>query len=405
MEVSTQRHIEQASQKAQLAQETLKKCKEDLRRTTQDLGYKRSALNRVQEMNSEYEAELRELRTLKESSGDTEILKRELSGETIRGKVLMPLEATNYVRQVESTSRKQVTELEQLRPLAAKAAINVEKIYSLETQLSLMEDLRKRATEMEIEITLLRKEKLAWNTFLESNEGNHRPEEISRDLHHERTGHKLAQERIQVQDLALQDLRARIRTLESTTDSRESQTQTKLEAMGKLERRFERIDRQRNLAQREVQFLKEQLKTYDSEETVFFNGSSGVIDAQKQARIEGLEKLLEEYKSEIDRLNKQSPLLDSTHDNGKRKRVETPEDEESKRKIRVLQNGTTLSTVIANERSYEITTSRSITSERCYITKISTRVIRKSSQTLPYKSPRTQRQSNLPSPSNPKKAS
>ena len=72
---------------------------------------------------------------------------------------------------------------------------------------------------------------------------------------------------------------------------------------------------------REVQFLKEQLKTYDSEETVFFNGSSGVIDAQKQARIEGLEKLLDEYKSEIDRLNKQGPLLDSTYNNGKRKRL------------------------------------------------------------------------------------
>ena len=82
LEVSTQRQIERASQKAQLAQETLKKCKDDLRRTTQDLGYKRSALNRAQEMNSEFEAELRELRTLKENSGDSEILRRELSGET-----------------------------------------------------------------------------------------------------------------------------------------------------------------------------------------------------------------------------------------------------------------------------------------------------------------------------------
>ena len=82
LEVSTHRHIQQASQKVQLAQETLKKCKDDLRRTTQDLGYKRAALNRAQEMNSEYEAELRELRTLKENSGDAEILRRELSGDT-----------------------------------------------------------------------------------------------------------------------------------------------------------------------------------------------------------------------------------------------------------------------------------------------------------------------------------
>jgi hypothetical protein len=80
VETATERQVTQSVQKAQLAQEALKKCKEDLRRMTQDLGYKRSALNRAQEMNSEYEAELRVLRTLKETSGDAEILKRELSG-------------------------------------------------------------------------------------------------------------------------------------------------------------------------------------------------------------------------------------------------------------------------------------------------------------------------------------
>jgi hypothetical protein len=83
VESSSQRQTEQAGQKVQLAQDALKKCKEDLRRTMQDLGYKRSALNRAQEMNSEYEAELRELRTLKEQSADAEILKRELSGLSV----------------------------------------------------------------------------------------------------------------------------------------------------------------------------------------------------------------------------------------------------------------------------------------------------------------------------------
>src|SRR5271156_6088837 len=111
IELTTQRQQEQSTQKVQLAQEALKKCKEDLRRVTQDLGYKRSALNRAQEMNSEYEAELRELRTLKENSGDSEIIKRELSGYLSFGSLLIK-EATNYVKQLESTSRKQVAELE-----------------------------------------------------------------------------------------------------------------------------------------------------------------------------------------------------------------------------------------------------------------------------------------------------
>ena len=80
VETSTQRHVSQSTQKTKLATEALQKCKEDLRRMTQDLGYKRSALSRAQEMNAEYEAELRELRTLRETAGDAEILQRELSG-------------------------------------------------------------------------------------------------------------------------------------------------------------------------------------------------------------------------------------------------------------------------------------------------------------------------------------
>jgi hypothetical protein len=80
IETSSQRQLVPATQRAQLAQEALRKCRDDLRGVTQDLGYKRSALNRAQEMNAEYEAELRELRTLKENSGDADILKRELSG-------------------------------------------------------------------------------------------------------------------------------------------------------------------------------------------------------------------------------------------------------------------------------------------------------------------------------------
>lgn len=205
-----------------------------------------------------------------------------------------------------------------------------------------MEDLRKRATEMEIELTLLRKEKEAWNTFLETNEGTHRPEEISRDLHRERAARKLDQERLQTYESELTDSRTRLQTLEHTVDTLNSQVQNKQDQLTRTERRYERIERQKNLAQREVQFLKEQLKTYDSEETVFFNSAN--IDAQKLARIEGLEKLVQQYKSELDRMKTEPPLSpysSTTIDNGKRKRDDIPtgQDEELRRKIRVLQNG------------------------------------------------------------------
>ena len=248
------------------------------------------------------------------------------------------VEATNWAKQLEATSRKQAAELEQIRPIAQKAGINVEKIHTLETQLSLMEDLRKRSTDMEIEITLLKKEKEAWNAFLELNEGNQRPEEISRALSRERLARKADEEKIQAQEQELEDLRKRYHTLEQNLANLTTEAQVKQEQLTKLERRYERLERQRNLAQREVGFLKEQLKTYDSEETVFFGASN--VDSQKLARIEGLEKLVEELKSELERLNKEGPLPGSSGDNNKRKRSEVlEEDDESRRKIRVLQNG------------------------------------------------------------------
>jgi len=284
-------------------------------------------------------------------------------------------------------------ELEQLRPLANKAAINVEKIHTLDTQLSLMEDLRKRGTEMEIEVTLLRKEKEAWNTFLETNEPSQSPEEISRDLHRERAARKTDQERLQTYETELIDSRTRLRTLEQSVDTLTSELQSKQDHLTKTERRYERLERQKNLAQREVQFLKEQLKTYDSEETVFFNSAN--VDTHKLARITGLEKLVQEYKSELDRIKTEPPLSPTpTAENAKRKRndLSHEQDEELRRKIRVLQNGSPPQHAPSpNDRSDQISPSRNITAKRRRITEITSRVPGKSSQIISNKSSRVER--------------
>jgi mitotic spindle assembly checkpoint protein MAD1 len=200
-----------------------------------------------------------------------------------------------------------------------------------------MEDLRKRATELEIEVAILRKEKSAWNTFLEQNETSQRPEDLTRELNRERMAHRATVERVQGMDLELRELRTLYRSSTELQESLSTELKGIKERFIKTERRYERLERQRNLAQREVEFLKEQLRTYDSEETVFFNG--GNVDKEKLARIEGLEKLVEECKVEIERLNKEGPIMGSGVENGKRKRVETIEDDDSRRKIRVLQNG------------------------------------------------------------------
>jgi mitotic spindle assembly checkpoint protein MAD1 len=247
-------------------------------------------------------------------------------------------EATKYIHQLESTNRKQSSELDHLHPLAQKASISLEKIHTLETQLSLMDNLRKRATEMEIEITLLGKEKLAWSAFLDSTETDQRPEDIMRELSQERLAHTATKETLQRLETEITDLQKQARGSGERVDELTSQLAENKDQTTKLERRYERLERQKHLAQKEVMFLKEQLRTYDSEETMFLNAAT--VDAQKSNRIEQLEKLIEEYKSELDRLNKEGPLPSTVLDAKRKRTTDVEQDDESRRKIRVLQNGT-----------------------------------------------------------------
>jgi len=204
-----------------------------------------------------------------------------------------------------------------------------------------MQDLRNRYAQSEIELSILRKEKAAWTTFSD-NQGV-TPEQLARELLAERTARKAEGDVLRAVEVEMADLRARLKRAEGNADSLEATGQGHLETMTKLERKCERIERQRALALREVGFLKEQLKAFESEETVFLGGgSSGLIDARRQGRIEALEKLVEEYKAELARVNKEGGMGAVSHvsENGKRKReVSDEEDEESRRKLRVLQNG------------------------------------------------------------------
>ena len=62
-----------------------------------------------------------------------------------------------------------------------------------------------------------------------------------------------------------------------------------------------RLERQRILAVKEVELLREQIRTFDSEEMTYH--SENEFDALKQKRIQELESLVDEYRSELQTLN------------------------------------------------------------------------------------------------------
>ena len=261
---------------------------------------------------------------------------------------------------METTSRKQSTELETLRPLAQKSQIHLEKIHALETQVSLMQDLRNRYAQSEIELSILRKEKAAWAAFSD-NQGV-TPEQLARELLTERTARKAEGDALREAEVELADLRAMLKRAEENVDSLEAAGQGHFERVTKLERKCDRIERQRALALGEVGFLKEQLKAFESEETVFLGGgSAGLMDTRRQGKIEALEKLVDEYKAELARVNREGGIGVVSHvsENGKRKReVSNEGDEESRRKLRVLQNGLPYFLVHTNANDTDLTQSR-----------------------------------------------
>lgn len=203
-----------------------------------------------------------------------------------------------------------------------------------------MEDLRKRFTNTEIELSILRKEKTAWTTFSDSQGVT--PEQLSRDLLTERSARKAETDARRAAESEVAGLRARLKRAEDNADLLEGTAQDEKERKAKLERKCERIERQRMLALREVGFLKEQLRAFESEETVFLGGgAAGAVDAKMRGKIDALEKLVEEYKAELARVNWEGgSAVTLVSENGKRKReVSTGDDEESRRKLRILQNG------------------------------------------------------------------
>ncbi|KAI5797685.1 spindle assembly checkpoint component Mad1 [Geopyxis carbonaria] len=79
----------------------------------------------------------------------------------------------------------------------------------------------------------------------------------------------------------------------------------------------ERLERQRTLALKEAQFLREQLKSFTMEEVI---NMQGTYDAQKSERIQELESLLDAYKDEVEKLKVASAVGQNESPSPSRKR-------------------------------------------------------------------------------------
>jgi len=242
-----------------------------------------------------------EVLRLKAVTGDVEtiaVIKKELS------------EQVAHIKKLEALTREQSAELKQHRKQRKAIEVVEEEKRTLQTKLRLMDDLQRQLNEAEMRKQSLEDERNSWTSYLENEaEGDvqfETPEDLARAFMRERFEKTDLMNRVgeiqpeltvkEANIQALQDEKAKlhseIQQLKTATSNAPNANETKARA---------RLERQKVLATKEVEFLRAQVKAFDDEEREM---QPETFDAAKTSRIKELEDLVDQYRKEIDVLQK-----------------------------------------------------------------------------------------------------
>ena len=293
---TVQRNASELESKNQVLQSNVEQLQEDSDRREQVLQEVQAQLAERNTANGALEAEV--LR-LKAQTGDADtlgIIKRELS------------EQVTHIRKLEVTNREQAAELKHFRRLHKSVEVVEEEKRSLQRRLEGMERLDIELAEARMQRQRLEDERLAWTAYLQSQAGADgqlefdSPEDLARALVAERLQTATLIERIGGLEPELVEKDKAIEALEAEK-LRLSEQVDKLQASsgGSSNNKAQvRLERQRDLAIKEAEYLRAQLKTYDTEDTTF---QPEIVDEAKQKRIQDLEDMVKQYRQEVQSLH------------------------------------------------------------------------------------------------------
>lgn len=286
---------------------TLLKTLNDLR---EDLANKDSALHTTQERLSQREAETGQLESeilkLKAQTGDVDtltVIKRELS------------EQVSHIRKLESTNREQNAELKHFRRVHKAVEVVEEEKRTLENRVSLMSDIEKKLREAQLQRQILEDERRSWTSYLENEGGTDKvefdsPEDMARALVKERLENASLLQRMGAVQPEILEKDEIIKSLEEERSKIRAEFE-KLRSSGvngNDNRAKMRLERQRALAVKEVDLLREQLRTFDSEEQTYH--SENQFDTIKCQRIADLEALVDQHRTELQTLSTELSTLE-----------------------------------------------------------------------------------------------
>lgn len=292
--------------KAKLAasQRTIQELQEDARARDAALERTQAQLAERDETIGQLEAEV--LR-LKAHTGDAEtiaVIRRELSDQV------------SHIRTLEAKNREQLAELRHLRQVHKAVEVVEEEKRSLQRRLDAADAVRDELAEERRQRQRLEDERRAWTAYLQSEGGSDgqvefdSPEDVARALVAERLRSASLVEQLGALQPEIADRDNIIRALEDEKGRLLDQIE-KLRAAGGAaanDRARARLERQRALAVKEVEYLRAQLKTFDMEDVTI---QPDTIDQQKVQRIQELEDLVDRYKAEVSTLHADLTSLES----------------------------------------------------------------------------------------------
>ncbi|KAJ5332310.1 uncharacterized protein MYU51_007297 [Penicillium brevicompactum] len=334
-------------------QKTIEEFQTDLQNTRVLHESTQSKLTQREGEVAELEAENIRLKAEGTDAEALTVLKRELS------------EQVNHIRDLEITNRDQTAELRHLRKISKNVEVVEEQKKSVENQLQLMKGVEAELNTLQIQKQILEDERASWATLLQENDQPAEfdsPDAIVRALVESRIEIATLMDRLGSVDANILEKEEAIKSLENDKTSLRQELDTLRAAsavstggQGAADARLRaRLERQRALAVKEVEYLRDQLKTFDAEE-VTMNGDQTQFDEQKSLQITQLQGLVDEYRVEIKNLHDQlsqqeEPKQDQPKQQGV-KRPLSPADSEAEserlavlsRKNRKLQEGITKS--------------------------------------------------------------
>ncbi|CAK7214592.1 coiled-coil domain-containing protein mad1 [Sporothrix bragantina] len=300
---AAQRSLEEAAQESEAREAALAQAQQQLVERDAAAG--------------QLEAEVLRLKAQTGDAATMEIIRRELKDQV------------NHIRALEATNRDQLTELRHLRQTHKAVEIVEEEKRSLQRKLESARLLEQELSEERMQRQRLETERRAWSAYLQSENANgdsvpefDSPEAMARALMEERYRTAELTEKVGALEPEITQRDANIRSLEAQNkemaaeveklkaggaatasgDVSMSGTPTSAAANSNDAKARARLERQRALAVKEVEYLRAQLKAFDAEDMTF---NPGQFDQQKADRIQQLEELVDQYRTEAEGLQKE----------------------------------------------------------------------------------------------------